>query len=158
MVSKEEAELIKQDYFGGMQYKALAKKYHKSFRDLGVVLKTEGEEEPKDEKEKKRVILPTVATPKVPVSEWRPTQPRSVDWIFIGPLHVQVDVINLYNYWREEIDSDTTLDEFISFCVKQFFSVGRITPVIVTGFGGQNAEIESRGDLEQDGLMLSRRQ
>ena len=152
-ITEEEAEAIRRDRELGPSYPDLAKKYHKSFRDLGAVLKAEGEEEPKDEKgkDKKRVILPTVVTPKLPVSEWRSTQPRSVDWIFIGPLHVQVAVINLYNFWREEIDSDTTLDEFISFCVKQFFKVGGIKPVIMTGFGGQYGEIESRGDLEQDG-------
>lgn len=147
-ITPEEAEAIRQDKEAGLNYEELAKKHKKSYRDIKIALtKAEGEEE----KKLKPVILPTVTVPKIPVSEWRPTQPRSVDWIFIGPLHVQVEVIELYNYFRERIDPDTTLDEFMSFCVRQFFSIGGITPVIATGFGGQyGGEIEPRGRIGPD--------
>lgn len=147
-ITEEEAGLIREDYRAGMKYRDLSAKYKKSFGDIKRALSEEEEDE--KGKKPKPVILPTVTVPKIPVSEWRPTQPRSVDWIFVGPLHVQVEVINLYNYWRERIDPDATLDEFMSFCVRQFFSIGGITPVIATGFGGQYAEIESRGGIGPD--------
>ena len=153
-LTEQEAEAIRADHQAGLSYRKIAKKYHKAQRDIRDALLGSASSSasksatgspakpPAPATQASPPEYPLVNVPRIPRQDWTPIRTRAVEWVYVGPLHVTIETLALYNFWHERIASDMTFDEFASHCIEEYFRIGGLAPMIGPVTEGSHGSIK----------------